>query len=161
MRRVFLLLGVCFVMAMMIAPAAGAKTLGGPAPIMGGAPFSPPYVLESDGTVIDGGDVVTDCSSFAAGGVQQYVQGRSQDEAQAVADKCQQLGYPSGDGTVGNSDIVLNLGTVGPPAPIDTGGTEVLPDTGGLPLALMGTLAGGLALIGFGGLALKRASNYR
>ena len=149
-------------MDMMIAPVAGAQTSGGQAAIAAGAPLPPAYVLESDGTVIIEGDVVTDCSSFVAGGFLQNVQERLQNDAHAVADECRQLGYPSGDLTTGNSDVILSLGTIGPPATADTGGS--LPNTGGLPLAfavLVGTLAGSLALIHLGGSMLKRASGYR
>ena len=121
---------------------------------MAGAPPPPAYVLEMDGTVINEGDVVTDCSSFLVG-YQQGFQGRSPEEARAVANKCRRIGVPSGDFAVGNSEVVLSLGTTGPPAP--DANNETLPDTGGFPLAV---LAGGLALTGVGSLLSKKSSGY-
>ena len=157
MRRLYLLLGVCLVMLLILISAAGAQQTSGQgqAAIAAGAPLPPAYVLEADGTVINEGDVVTDCSSFLIGYSQGY-QGRSQEEARMVADKCRQLGVPSSDFTVGNSEIVLSLGTTESPTP--NTGSEVLPDTGGFPLT---ALAGSLALIGAGGLLLKRTLSYR
>jgi hypothetical protein len=75
---------------------------------------------------------------------------RNAEEAQTVADKCQELGVPS-DFRTGNSPVVLSLGTIGPPAP----GAGELPDTGGPPLIELAALMTGFALIG-GGLLLRR-----
>ena len=87
MRRLFLLLGVCLVMALMIAPAAGAQTSGGQAAIAAGAPLPPEYVLYSDGNITIGGDVGTGCYTFVTQGYPQTVRGPLQDDAQAVADR--------------------------------------------------------------------------
>lgn len=152
MRRVFTLVGACLVMSLILASVAGAQETASQssAAIAEGAPLPPAYVLERDGTVTIEGDVGTDCDGFLHIGFQE-TQERLEDEAQAVADKCRELGVPSGDLATGNSEVVLSLGTIGPPAPTSSG---TLPDTGGLPLAL---LTGGLALVaGLSGLLLRR-----
>lgn len=162
MKRVSLLLGVCLVTSLALAPAAGAQEtpVQSSAAIAENAPLPPAYVLERDGTVINEGDVVTDCNGFLTSREQGYKDARNEQEAQAVADRCQQLGVPSSDLNTGNSEVVLSLGTTGPPAP-PAPGTEELPDTGGLPLGGLyevAALATGLALIG-GGLLLRRRAS--
>lgn len=159
MRRLFLLFGVCLVVVLMIAPVAGAQTSGGQAAIAVGAPPSPEFVLYSDGNITIGGDVGTDCYSFVTYDYPQTVQPRLQEGAQAVADTCRQLGLPRGDFDFSDADVVLSIPANPPPEAYT--GTEVLPDTGGIPLAFVAALAGSLALISFGGLILKRASGYR
>lgn len=159
MRRLFLLLGVCLVVALMIAPAAGAQTSGGQAAIAAGAPIPPEFVVYSDGNITIGGDVGTDCYTFVTYEYPQTVQPRLQDGAQAVAGTCQELGLPRGDFDFSDAEVVLSIPANPPPGAYTEG--EVLPDTGGMPLAFVAALAGGLALIGFGGLILKRSSGYR
>lgn len=155
MRRVLLLSGVCLVMSLVLAFPAGAQgTAQSSAAIAANAPLPPAYVLERDGTVINEGDVVTDCNGFLTGREQGYEGARHEAEARAVAAECRRLGAPSGDFDTGNSGVVLSLGTTGSPAPDAGGGT--LPDTGGLPLV---ALAGGLVLSGIGGLLLKRRAS--
>ncbi len=152
MRRVSLLLGACLLVTLALAPAAGAQGTASQssAAIAAGAPLPPAYVLERDGTVINEGDQVTDCNGFLIARAQGYADTRNEAEAQAVADKCRQLGVPS-DFRTGNSQVVLSLGTIGPPA----SGAEELPDTGGPPLIELAALMTGFALIG-GGLLLRR-----
>lgn len=155
MRLVSLLLGACLVATLALAPAAGAQGTASQssAAIAAGAPLPPAYVLERDGTVINEGDMVTDCNGFLISRAQGYGNERYVEEAQAVADKCRELRVPS-DFQTGNSEIVLSLGTIGPPAP----GTEELPDTGGPPLIELAALMTGFALIG-GGLLLRRRTS--
>lgn len=156
MHRLSLLFEVCLVMVLMIAPAAGAQTSGGQAAMVAGSPPPPEFVLYSDGNITIGGDVGTGCYTFVTYDYPQTLQERKQDGAQAVADACQQLGNPEGDRDPSDAEVILSI-PANPPSGAYTG-TEVLPDTGGLPLVLMGTLASGVALICFGGLILKRAS---
>ncbi len=161
MRRLFLLVGVCLTIPLVLTPAANAQEATvqrSAADVAEGAPLPPAYVLERDGTVTIEGDLVTDCRYFTRG-YKQPTQERLRDEARAVADQCRQLGIPSGDVTTGNSEIVLSLGTIGPITSDGTNsGVEALPDTGGLPLVL---LPGLLAVIFAGGLLLKRFLNVR
>lgn len=160
MRRLFLLLGVCLVIPLVLASAVSAQQTSGQAAIAGGAPLPPAYVLYSDGNITIEGDVGTGCYTFVTMGYSQTVPADQRDEAQAVADECQRLGLPTGDRKPGDAEIILSIGSIGPLAPNNSG--EVLPDTGGFPLdVLVGTLAGSLALTGIGSLLLKRSLNYR
>lgn len=147
-RKVMLLASMLVVVVIAASPAV-AQTQS-QAALAPGAPTPPAYELERDGTLITGGDVVTDCSTFTAGF--RETQERLQDEAQATADACERLGFPSGDFTIGNSEVILSLGTEGPPTPNADGGE--LPETGGPPLTAL-ALGGGLLLIG-GGLLTRR-----
>jgi LPXTG-motif cell wall-anchored protein len=98
--------------------------------------------------LIQGGDVITDCSTFLVAGFEETREG-FEDSAQAAENTCERLGYPSGDFTVGNSEIVLSSGA-------DVPGGE-LPDTGGLPLG--GVAAGvGMLLVASGLLVRRRLS---
>jgi hypothetical protein len=152
MRRAALLLGLPLVVSLSLAPAAGADVAvtQSSAAFAANAPPPPVYELERDGTVIRGGDVVTDCEGFLAGRAQGYGTPRYEAEAQAVADTCRGLGVPS-DFQTGNSPVILSLGTEGPPA---TNAGE-LPETGGLSLNGLAGLASGFVLIS-GGLLLRR-----
>lgn len=154
MRRAVLLLSVLLLVSLALAPAAGAQRTQSSAAMGVGAPTPPAYVLERDGTVINGGDVVTDCNGFLITRAQGYGDQRREAEEQAVADKCRELGVPSGDLATGNSEVVLSLGTEGSLAP-GAGELPELPDTGGLSLTGLAGLASGLALIS-GGLLLRR-----
>lgn len=67
---------------------------------------------------------------------------------------------PQGDGDHFNVEVILSIDAIVPPGAY--AGTELLPDTGGIPLiALVGAFAGSLALIGIGGSLLKRSLSYR
>lgn len=149
MRRLFTLVSACLVMSLVFASAAGAQ--GVAASRSEGAPPAPAYVLEKDGTVINNGDLITDCQSLITG-LEQGCGGAGKEQARMVADKCRELGIPSGDLATGDSEVVLSLGTEGPPAPL----AEELPDTGGPLLIELAALITGLALIG-GGLMLRRS----
>lgn len=156
MRRLLLLLGVCFVMALMIVPVAGAQTSGGQAAIAGGAPLPPEYVVYSDGNITIGGDVGTGCYTFVNYRYPQTVPVGQRDAALAVADACQRLGNPEGDRDPSDAEVILSTPANPPPGYDATG--EVLPDTGGFPLL---SFAASLALIGAGGSLLKRSLNHR
>lgn len=146
-------------MALMIAPAAGAQTSGGQAAIAAGAPLPPEFVLYSDGSITIGGDMGTDCYTFAVTNYPQTTRGPLRDAAQSVLDQCHLLGLPRGGGDPSNAEVILSIDAIVPPGAYT--GVEALPDTGGLPLVLAGALTGSLALIGFGGLMLKRSLSCR
>lgn len=154
MRRAALLLGLLLLVSLALAPAAAAQGTQSSAAVAAGTPPPPAYVLERDGTVIIGGDMVTDCESFIIGRAQGYWGEGNAAEARTLADKCQGLGVPPGDLTTGDAEAILSMGTEGQPA----SDVEKLPDTGGLSVLELAGLASGLALIGVGLLLRRRAS---
>ncbi len=83
--------------------------------LAGGVPLTPEFVLYSDGNITIGGDVGTDCYTFVTYGYPQTVSGPLHDDAQTVADKCQQLGLPASDSDSFCAEVLLTIPASPPP----------------------------------------------
>lgn len=104
-------------------------------------------VVQEDGSVTIGGDVGTDCRSFALSVEQGFDLGLTQEQIQRVLAQCEQAGFLSSTpaGEQYDDDVA---GTIPTPQP----STPVLPDTGGVSGLVL--IAGAL-LLG-GGLVVRR-----
>lgn len=142
MRRTILLAALCAAAVLMFASVASAQS----AAIVEGAPL-PPDVVQEDGSIVIGGDVGTDCRSFALSVEQGYDLGLTQGQIQSVLEQCEQASFLSSTpaGEQYNDDVA---GTIPTPQP----STPVLPDTGGVSGLIL--MAGAL-LLG-GGLVVRR-----
>jgi hypothetical protein len=98
------------------------------------------YSVQEDGTVIVGGDVGTDCRSFALSVEQGYDLGLTQEQIQSVLAQCEQVGDTTDD-QYGDEPT-------GDQPNHEDEGSQVLPDTGGTSPFTLGIgallVAGGL-----------------
>lgn len=143
MRRMLLLAALCAGTVLTLASVASAQDV----------------VVQGDGSVTIGGDVGTDCRSFALSVEQGFDLGLTQGQIQSVLEQCEQAGFLSSTpvGEQYNDDVAGAIPTPQPSTPVEgppsgENNTSVLPDTGGVSGLI---LMVGVLLLG-GGLVVRR-----
>lgn len=120
------------------------------------APNPQDYVLREDGRVVIGGDVATDCPSFASSLEQGYALAGNPEQARSVLDQCKQAGLlPSGGAPSVSApqQPPTTQATPQTPTPQTPPTRAGLPATGG-PDLLLPASACGVLLVSLGVLGL-------